>query len=298
VGALLTKQDGLLTSTPTTILVLGTDGGSAPGRESANRADSIMLIRTNPRNHRLAFLSIPRDLRVDIPGVGSAKINAAFQAGGATLALRTVKQLTSIDLNHVAFVDFDRFKELVDAVGGIEVNVPRPILSNRFDCPLKTAAQCASWPGWRFGRGMQHMDGRRALIYSRIRTNRLDPSEADLARARRQQQVVQATADKLTSFGSALRLPFIGGDVTKPLATDLSAGQVLQLLWTYFRSDPGNALHCRLGGDPATDGGESVLLGSEDNVAVVAMFTGRSAPLPPPKGLPYAPGCVVGDREP
>jgi polyisoprenyl-teichoic acid--peptidoglycan teichoic acid transferase len=297
VKALLTKQDGLLTSTPTTILVLGTDGGSAPGRESANRSDSIMLIRTNPRNHRLAFLSIPRDLRVDIPGVGSAKINVAFQAGGATLALRTVKQLTGLDVNHVAFVDFDRFRELVDAVGGIDVNVPRRILSNRFDCPYKTAQRCARWPGWRFERGNRHMDGRRALIYSRIRHNRLNPSETDLARARRQQQVVQATADKLTSVGSAIRLPFIGSDVTKPLATDLSAGQVLQLLWTYFRADKGKALHCRLGGDPATVSGESVLLGSEDNVAVVAMFTGRSSPLPPPKGLPYAPGCAVGDRD-
>jgi LCP family protein required for cell wall assembly len=297
VKALLTKQDGLLTSTPTTILVLGTDGGTTPGRESANRSDSIMLIRTNPRNHRLAFLSLPRDLRVEIPGVGSAKINAAFQAGGATLALRTVKQLTGLDVNHVAFVDFDRFKELVDAVGGIDVNVPRRILSNRFECPYKTAARCSRWPGWRFERGVRHMDGRRALIYSRIRENRLDPSETDLARVRRQQQVVQATADKLTSFGSAIRLPFIGGDVTKPLATDLSAGQVLQLLWTYFRADTGEALHCRLGGDPATVGGESVLLGSEDNVSVIAMFTGRSSPLPPPRGLPYAPGCIVGDRE-
>jgi LCP family protein required for cell wall assembly len=296
VEALLTKQDGLLTSTPTTILVLGTDGGTAPGRESANRSDSIMLIRTSPRNHRLAFLSIPRDLRVDIPGVGAAKINAAFQAGGATLALRTVKLLTGLEVNHVAFVDFDRFEELVDAVGGIDVDVPRRILSNRFDCPYKTAARCARWPGWRFERGTRHMDGRRALIYSRIRQNRLDPSETDLARARRQQQVVQATADELTSFGSAIRLPFIGGDVTKPLATDLSAGQVLQLLWTYFRADKGKALHCRLGGDPATVGGESVLLGSEDNISVVAMFTGRSSPLPPPEGLPYAPGCEVGDR--
>ena len=297
VEALLTKQDGLLTSTPTTILVLGTDGGTAPGRENANRSDSIMLIRTNPRNHRLAFLSVPRDLRVDIPGVGSAKINVAFQAGGATLTLRTVKQLTGLDVNHVAFVDFDRFEDLVDAVGGIDVDVPRRILSNRFDCPYKTAERCARWPGWRFERGTRHMDGRRALIYSRIRQNRLDPSETDLARARRQQQVVQATADKLTSIGSAIRLPFIGGDVTKPLATDLSAGQVLQLLWAYFRADTGKALHCRLGGDPATVGGESVLLGSEDNISVVAMFTGRSSPLPPPKGLPYAPGCEVGDRQ-
>jgi LCP family protein required for cell wall assembly len=293
----LTKRDGLLTSTPTTILVLGTDGSTQSGRRGANRSDSIMLIRTDPRKHRLAFLSIPRDLRVEIPGNGTAKINAAFQIGGPTLALRTVKSLTGLEVNHVAFVDFDRFRDLIDAVGGIDISVPRPILSNRFDCPYATEGRCQAWDGWRFEKGHQHMNGQRALVYSRIRENRLDASETDLDRARRQQQVIQATADKVTSVGTSLKLPFRGGSIVKPLATDLSAGQVLQLGWAYFRANTKNALHCRLGGEPGSADGQSVIFGSEDNVATVAMFTGRSAPLPPPKGLPYAPGCVIGDRK-
>jgi LCP family protein required for cell wall assembly len=292
----LAESDGLLVSTPKTILVLGTDGGLRPGREGANRSDSIMLIRTDPGKRRLAFLSIPRDLQVEIPEVGLAKINAANQIGGPALALRTVRQLTGLDVNHVAFVDFDRFEELIDAVGGIDVDVSRPIRSNRFDCPYATKQRCAQWPGWRFERGTQHMDGRRALVYSRIRRNLLDPGETDFARARRQQQIVEATLDKVTSVGSAVRLPFVGDDLVAPLATDLSAWQLIQLGWVYFRADTSRALHCRLGGDPATVGGESVILGTEDNVATVAMFTGRSAPLPPPRGLPYAPGCVVGER--
>ena len=90
----LTATDGLLVSNPTTILVLGTDGGSTAGREGANRSDSIMLIRTDPGKRRLAFLSIPRDLQVDIPEVGLAKINSANQIGGPALALRTVERLT------------------------------------------------------------------------------------------------------------------------------------------------------------------------------------------------------------
>ena len=139
----LTKTDGLLVSKPTTILVLGTDGGNRPGREGANRSDSIMLLRTDPGKRRLAYLSIPRDLQVEIPDVGFSKINAANQIGGPALALRTVEDLTGLDVNHVAFVDFDRFEELIDAVGGIEVNVPRRIRSNKFDCPYKTAARCA-----------------------------------------------------------------------------------------------------------------------------------------------------------
>ena len=296
VDRLLKKRDGLLVSTPTTILVLGTDGGDRAGRQGANRSDSIMLLRTDPGKRRLAYLSIPRDLQVEIPEVGVAKINSANQIGGPALALRTVKDLTGLDVNHVVFVDFDRFEELIDAVGGIDVDVPRRIQSNRFDCPYKTAAQCSAWKGWRFARGKQHMDGRRALVYSRIRHNLLHPSETDFDRARRQQQVVAATLDKVTSFGASLKLPFVGGDLVKPLATDLSAWELMQLGWVYFRADTGKALHCRLGGDPATVGGESVILGTEDNVSTIAMFTGRSAPLPPPRGVPYAPGCVIGDR--
>jgi LCP family protein required for cell wall assembly len=292
----LAKRDGLLVSTPTTILVLGTDGGSEKGRAGANRSDSIMLMRTDPGKKRLAFLSIPRDLQVEIPDVGVAKINAASQIGGPALALRTVKDLTGLDVNHVVFVDFDRFRELIDAVGGIEVTVTRKIQSDRFDCPYKTQKRCSEWPGWRFARGRQHMDGQRALVYSRIRHNRLDPGETDFTRARRQQDVVEATLDKVTSFGTSLKLPFVGDQLTAPLATDLGAWQLMQLGWVYFRADKGNALHCRLGGDPATVGGESVILGSEDNVSTVAMFTGRSAPLAPARGLPYAPGCFVGSR--
>ena len=290
----LSEPDGLVVSTPRRILVIGTDGGSQAGREGARRSDSIMLLRTDPSRRRLAYLSIPRDLRVDVPGYGPQKINAAFQLGGPALTLRTVEALTGIGVDHVAFVDFDGFKELIDAVGGVDVNVSKPIVSNRFDCPYDTNAKCNAWPGWRFGKGVQRMDGRRALAYSRIRENKLDPSESDFTRGRRQQQVVEATADRLTSVGSFLRLPFIGDSVVAPLSTDLSAWEASQLGWVYFRSNPDRALHCRLGGDPQTVDGESVILGSEDNVSTIAMFEGRSAPLPPRKGDLYAPGCVVG----
>jgi LCP family protein required for cell wall assembly len=206
-----------------------------------------------------------------------------------------VKELTGLDVNHVAFVDFAKFKQLVDAVGGIEVDVPKPILSNRFDCPYATSARCNAWPGWRFAKGKQHMNGQRALVYSRVRENKLDPSETDFARSRRQQQIVQAAGAKLTRFWTALRMPFLGGKVVRPLATDLSAWQLLQLGWMYFRAGSSNALHCRLGGEPQTIGGQAVIVGSEDNPATIAMFMSRSAPLPPPQGLPYSPGCTVGD---
>jgi polyisoprenyl-teichoic acid--peptidoglycan teichoic acid transferase len=287
--AQLAKRDRSLLSEPTTVLVIGTDGGRARGREDANRSDSLMLIRVDPETHRLAYLSIPRDLRVEIPGYGTSKINAANQIGGPALTLATVKALTGLPIDHVVVVDFDGFRELIDAVGGVEINVPKRILSNKFDCPYKPK-RCASWEGWRFEKGTQNMDGQRALVYSRIRTNRLDPSDTDISRGTRQQAVADALGNEIASFGTFLRLPFMGDTLAAPLATDLSAWELTQLGWVRFRA--GSALRCRLGGEPSTFGGESVLLGSEDNPAVIAMWLGRSAPLAPPKGTLYGAGCT------
>jgi LCP family protein required for cell wall assembly len=294
VAAALTPQDGLLISQPTQILLLGTDGDRSLRRSGFRRSDTIMLMRTDPDRKRIAYLSIPRDLRVTVPGVGERKINSAFQIGGPALALRTVQQLTGLEVNHVAIVDFDNFKGVIDALGGITVDVPRRIVSNNFDCPFD-AQKCATWEGWRFGKGTQEMDGRRALIYSRIRQNRLDPADNDLTRNARQQQVLDGIANEVTSVKTWFRLPWVGDDLVKPLTTDLSAGQMLQLGWVRFRADDSRALHCRLGGEPTTIGGESVILGGEENVAALSMFTGRSAPQPPPPGSgSFGAGCAVG----
>lgn len=294
VRASLTQQGGLLTSHPTQVLLLGTDGDRTAARAGARRSDSIMLLRTDPKHHRLAYLSIPRDLQVEIPGFGESRINGAFHIGGPALALKTVRALTGLEINHIVVVNFADFRSVIDELGGIDVNVPNPIVSNPFDCPY-TAERCVSWEGWRFEKGRQHMDGRRALVYTRIRENRLDAADNDLTRGERQQAVIEALTGKLTGFRTFLRLPFVGGDLVKPLTTDLSAGQLLQLGWVRVRADNGHALHCRLGGEPSTVGGASVIVPTEENRAVLAMFTGASAPQPPPPGSGlYGPGCFVG----
>jgi LCP family protein required for cell wall assembly len=288
----LDGQSGLLLSDPTTTLLLGTDHGPGAGREGAQRSDSIMLVRTDPGRGRTSFLSIPRDLRVDIPGRGSAKINAAYQFGGPDLAVRAVRNFTGLRVNHVAVVDFANFEELIDALGGVEIDVAEPILSNRFDCPYSTRERCQRWAGWRFAAGEQTMSGRRALTYSRVRENRLDPAENDLSRGERQQQVVRAIGDELTSLGTLARMPLLADDILAPLATDLSASELTQLAWVSKRA--GRTLRCRLGGTPTSVGGESALAPVEENRAVVLMFLGVSAPQPPPPqyGL-YGPGCIV-----
>jgi LCP family protein required for cell wall assembly len=285
----LVSQDGLLMSHPTTILMLGTDNARVGGREGDRHSDSIMLLRTDPSHHRLYYLSIPRDIEVPIPGSSTQKINAAFQLGGPALAIRTIRQFTGIDVNHVMVVNFADFKELIDALGGVDVTVPKPIRSNRFDCPFSTQARCEQWQGWRFEKGKQHMSGQRALIYSRIRENMLDPSENDVTRGARQQAVMNAVAGKFTSPSVLARMPFKGSSLAKPLTTDLTAGQLTQLGWVKFRSSDGGSVHCRLGGDLGSGGTGSP---SEDNPATIAMFLGKSAAQPPTD--PFGPGCVIG----
>jgi polyisoprenyl-teichoic acid--peptidoglycan teichoic acid transferase len=295
--AALDSQDGLLLSHATDILLLGSDHASSDARAGDRHSDSIMLVRTDPSHHRVIYLSIPRDLRVPIPGHGDSKINAAFQIGGPALAIRTVRQFIRLPINHVVTVDFGSFKQLIDDVGGIDINVPENILSNRFDCPYASQARCERWPGWRFHKGKQHMNGQHALIYSRIRENRLNPSESDVTRAERQQRVVQATIHKLSTFGTFLSAPFKAGKYMRPVATDLSAWQLVQLGWVYKRAGAGRAYHCRLGGSASSIGGQSVIVPTQENFAVVHMVKGDSAPQPPPPGSgPYGPGCVIGDR--
>jgi LCP family protein required for cell wall assembly len=294
--AALSKQNGLILDSPTNILLLGTDhstNGQA-GRNADEHSDSMMLLRTDPSRHRITYLAIPRDLGIQINGVYQ-KINAAMQLGGPKLAVQTVDQLlgSQLPVNHVVVVDFGAFQKLIDAVGGIDVNVPENIVSNRFDCPYSTATRCQQWEGWRFHKGVQHMDGHTALIYSRIRENRLDPSWTDFKRSQNQQAVMQATLAKLASPTRFFSLPFDGSSLLAPISTDLSTWDFLQLAWVKFRA--GDVVHCRLGGSAT---GSGYITGTEENIQVVQEVLGNSAPQPPAPGTGlFGPGCVVGNQQ-
>ena len=292
--SVLTRQNGLILDSPTNILLLGTDHSTIqPGRSTDEHSDSMMLVRTDPSRHRITYLSIPRDLGVTINGVYQ-KINSAMQIGGPRLAIQTVDDLlgSQLPINHVVVVDFGSFQKLIDAVGGIDVNVPENILSNRFDCPYSTATRCQQWQGWRFRKGVQHMDGHTALIYSRIRENRLDPSWTDFKRSQNQQAVMQATLAKLASPTRFFSLPFDGSSLLAPISTDLSTWDFVQLAWVKFRA--GDTVHCRLGGSAT---GNGYITGTEENIQVVQEVLGASAPQPPAPGTGlFGPGCVVGKQ--
>jgi polyisoprenyl-teichoic acid--peptidoglycan teichoic acid transferase len=289
-SAALEPQNGLLLSHSSVILLIGTDHAAYQRQRAGfRRADSIMLIRTDPGRGRISYLSIPRDLRVDVPGYGFEKVNSAMQIGREPLMIRTIRGLVP-EVNHVVVVNFDDFKDVVDAVGGITVDVPGPILSNKFDCPYPTQERCDRWAGWRFAKGRQELDGRRALVYSRIRENKLNPAESDLTRGRRQQDVITALLSKMTSARVLARMPWIGDDLMRPLTTDMSAGEFMQLALVRKRSN--SEVRCRLGGTPQNFGGGSFIQLDEEARRTILAFRGQSAPQPPLPGSSFGSGCL------
>jgi polyisoprenyl-teichoic acid--peptidoglycan teichoic acid transferase len=273
--AALTPGGSLLSDASTT-LVLGSDRRPDGG---SGRSDSILLVRVDPARNRIAQLSIPRDLRVTIPGHGDDRINVAYTLGGPALAIETVKALTGMQINHIVLVDFSGFRELVDALGGVTFDNPEKIISNSFD----------GHP-WRFGRGTLHLDGRHALAYARVRENTANPADNDLTRGLRQQRVLQAIAHGLASPRTLLHLPSVGSALGKPLATDLSANDLLQLGWRQMRAD--RTIHCRLGGTITSVGGASELIGGDENRRVILAVLGQSAPLRAEPGDTFAAGCT------
>jgi LCP family protein required for cell wall assembly len=169
---------------PQTLLLLGSDrrpknnGDPAAG---GARSDTIMLIRLDPSKNAIAMMSLPRDLKVQIPGHGTDKINAAYEIGGPRLQLKTVKQLTGLPVNHVINVDFRGFWAAVNAVGCVYADIDR-----RYFNSSAGFAYINVQPGY------QKMCGREALQYVRFRHE-----DNDLVRSARQQDFLRQAKQQI-----------------------------------------------------------------------------------------------------
>lgn len=290
VRATLAPANGPALAASHVTLLVGSDTSDyrrTRGYEKHGRADTLLLMRVDVPSRTVSMLSIPRDLYVDVPGYGAEKINAAFANGGMPLAIRTVRSVTGIDVNHVAQIDFDGFKETIDALGGIEIDNPHLV---------ESGAQKFDGRHWRFRKGTQTLNGRNALAYARIRyvsdeTVALNEQEgSELGRARRQQRVIDAMVHEIVSRDSVLHPRDVPKAVVQPLLTDISATQLLTFAFGKWWAKDENSLRCRLGGDSDYRDGEDVLIPDEENRAVVRMFLGKQAPVPPDSAL--SAGCV------
>ena len=168
-------------------------------------------------------LSIPRDTVVDIPGHGPDKINAAYALGGPSLAIRTVEQYLGLEVNHLVEVNFENFPQLIDALGGITYR--GGCVVSRINGGFKNGGYTL-----RLKAGEQEIDGKQALALARTRTNECNKRENDLTRARRQQKIMGSIKDKVTSFETFVRLPWVAWAAPKAIRSDMSGPSLLGLV--------------------------------------------------------------------
>lgn len=199
------------------ILVIGTDVTVGPRRQilPVSRADSLVLASFDPETSRISALSIPRDTRAAISGVGTTKINAAYAFGGPGLTVRTVEDLLGVKVDYYVKLGPQSFGHLIDAIGGIEIDVE------------KDMRYTDRWAGFRINlrKGLQTLNGAQAEGYIRFRNDPL----GDIGRVERQQKVLLALFGKMKSPAMIARAPQLIRAFMENTQTNLTPREVLTL---------------------------------------------------------------------
>jgi LCP family protein required for cell wall assembly len=206
---------------PQTVLLIGSDKRSKGARDhsAGARSDTMILMRLDASKNAIALMSMPRDLKVRIPGHGTDKLNAAYSYGGPKLLLRTVNQVTGLRINHVINVDFRGFKDAVDQIGCVYTDVDRKYFNDNSN-PADQYATIKVYPGY------QKLCGKNALDYVRYRH-----TDTDIVRAARQQDFLRqakaqvGTGKLISKSGKLLKI------VSKYTSSDIRGrGSVISLL--------------------------------------------------------------------
>ncbi|MFC2037700.1 LCP family protein [Chloroflexota bacterium] len=210
------------------VLLLGIDrrGGKGWGY----RTDTIIIVSVDPVNKTASMLSIPRDLQLPIPGNGEDRINTAnvwgfnsdYPGGGPALLKRTIETNFDIPIDYYIMVDFQAFVEIVDTLGGIDVNVPTALHDTKYPDPKP--GDPYAYKTIHFDPGWQSMDGIRALEYARSRM-----STSDFDRAKRQQMILVAIRNKALNLNLLPKLPTLARTMADKIKTDMTMDEMLAL---------------------------------------------------------------------
>lgn len=294
----LTGSDDSSPTAPMNILVVASDSREGLTRAEANslhlgtadygqpRTDTMMLVHIGADADAVTVVSLPRDTLATIAAytdskgrkhkAHQAKLNAAYELGGAPTMVATVEGLTGVQINHYVEINFNGFLQMVDAVGGVDVCLAKPMKDEKSGLNLPA--------------GRQTIDGPQALAY--VRARYVDPS-ADLGRMKRQQKFVASMFKKATSAGTILnpvRLNEFLGAVAGSITTDSGLGrdQLLALADRLKGTNPGNVAFTTvpLAGDKRVQGLGSVLLW--DKAKAAALFTAIK------KDQPIVPKATTG----
>lgn len=266
---------------PLNILLVGSDSranidpelGGFFGDFGGERADVIILFHASGGS--VQMLSLPRDLKVEIPGQGTNRMNAAYGFGGPDLMVRAVQQATGLPVHHYMEVGFNEFADVVDDLGGVEVVFPFAARDNKSG--LTVAA------------GTDHLDGPQALAYVRSRTYEelqngawVGLDQGDIGRTARQQAVLSQLLDKGTSPGRFFTMPTLASSVADSLIADegLSFMDMARIGWTLARSDGVEATTLPVVDAP--EGGVAYLAPRQPEAAELLVAFGNGDPFPVP----------------
>jgi LCP family protein required for cell wall assembly len=222
------------------ILIVGCDE-----IENQGRADTIVLLSISPKTKNVLILSIPRDTRVEIPGRGMNKINHAYAFGGKELISKTVSSFLDIPINFYVIVDFIKFVNIIDELGGVEINIEKEM--HYID--KAGGLNINLYPG------KQILDGEKALQYIRFRHDNL----GDLGRIKRQQKLVEALINKMMNLDSVKKIPLILEGLKTYLETDIKLQDAVALANLFKRVSQDKFIIETVQGNPVYINGISYL---------------------------------------
>ena len=237
------------------ILLIGVDNRAG---ESTGRTDSIMIATIDPENSNVKLTSVLRDTYVEIPEHGYNKINAAFAIGGVELLSRTLKYNFNITLDNYITIDFFNFQNVIDSIGGVEVDVKDTEVNeinkyikevNGTNSTLLTTS------------GLQVLNGQQALSYSRIRY----VGNSDFERVERQKRVISASLDKVKNMG-ALEYPKLLSSVYDSIDSDMTLANIITIGNTVYQMENLQLQNLRIPSDNNITLGDMYIGGSKASV--------------------------------
>ena len=203
------------------IMLMGVDERN----EDVGRSDTLMVASLDANQDTVSLLSIPRDTRVKIKRHGYDKINAAYAYGGESLSKSTVESFLGIDINHYVIVNTNSFSKMIDAIGGVDIDVEKRMF---YEDPWDDNGGLVI----DLKPGLQHMDGDTAITYVRYRDE-----EGDAGRVRRQQRFMRACFEKLSDPSMVMKLPEIIKEARNAIRTDLSISEMIEIARTFKTAD-------------------------------------------------------------